>query len=164
MELQKEVHMDQVVRKPDSGEQDEEEIRLLSATWSKALEEKVVDRLKARSAPTVLLFDAKQNFQTKSAEACPELSETSLLHRPARLRSKQRDLRVTIWTDTAFAHFLHDFDPIAGEHFASDTRLRVTLFFRKIRGQWRVVHDHVSVPSEPDTGNSPYIRHRISGL
>lgn len=157
MELQKEVHMDQVVSEPDLVEQDEEEIRSLSAAWAKAFEEKVIDRLKAGAASSMSLFDVKSPFRTKGAQA-------HLSYFPARLKSKRRNIRVTRWADVAFAHFLHDIDPTGGGSRAIDTRLRITLFFRRISGQWRIVHDHVSVPLEPKTGESSYIRHRISGL
>jgi ketosteroid isomerase-like protein len=63
-----------------------------------------------------------------------------------------RDVRVTAGDDVAFAHFTYR---VSGT-LASGEELgmwnRATLCFRKIDGKWRIMHEHDSVPFDPETG------------
>jgi ketosteroid isomerase-like protein len=70
------------------------------------------------------------------------------------LRVELRDVRIVAGDDVAF---LHCFDRMSGtlqggEEF--DLWLRVTSGLRRIDGQWRIIHDHVSVPTNFETGTA----------
>jgi ketosteroid isomerase-like protein len=40
--------------------------------------------------------------------------------------------------------------------------MRATACFRKIGGRWRVVHEHVSLPFDPETEKVAYIPNLVS--
>jgi ketosteroid isomerase-like protein len=58
-----------------------------------------------------------------------------------------RDLAVTVSGDFAFAHcFLHMSGTKKGAEGAVRFWMRETMCFERIRGTWRIVHEHTSVP------------------
>lgn len=136
---------------------DETEIRALAVAWSKALEAKDVDELTTAYAPDVVLFDVKPPFRSKGIAAIRRIWEAYLPCLPARFTSERRDFEVTVAGDLAFAHGLHHIRPIGVEHPAGSTWVRVTVCYRRIDKDWRVVHEHVSVPFDPETGLVSYI-------
>lgn len=136
---------------------DEAEIRKLIADWSKALENRDIDGLTANYAPDMLLFDAIPPYQTRGAAAYRALWEACLPCFPAKFKSERRDL--TIWVDgnVAFVHCLHRTKMGGKNHPASQTWLRITVCYRRTRGKWRVVHEHVSLPFDLMSGKAVYI-------
>jgi ketosteroid isomerase-like protein len=58
-----------------------------------------------------------------------------------------RDLAITVSGDFAFAHcFLHMSGTKKGPEGAVRFWMRETMCFERIRGTWRIVHEHTSVP------------------
>lgn len=149
--------MNEVISKAGSGAQDEAEIRRLAAAWSKALEEKDIDGLVKGYVPDALLFDVKPPYQTQGVDAIRRLWEACLPYFPARYKSERRDFKVMVGGDAAFAHCLHHIQPIGEESRAGETWIRVTICYQKIDGRWHVVHEHVSVPFDPMTGQVSFI-------
>jgi ketosteroid isomerase-like protein len=66
-----------------------------------------------------------------------------------------RDLEVTLGGDVAFAH---GFGRLSGTLRNGTTTagfwVRYTVCFRKIDGEWLIVHDHVSVPMDVESGKA----------
>ena len=69
-----------------------------------------------------------------------------------------RDLTITVADDVAFAH---SFNRISGTVESADCNanrvgpwVRYTGVFRKIRGAWLIVHDHVSAPLDSASGRA----------
>jgi uncharacterized protein (TIGR02246 family) len=133
---------------------DETHIRAMAAAWSNALERRDIDGLLAAYAPDVLLFDAIPPFRICGRDAYRQLWERCLPCFPAKFASEHRDFEVSVSGDVAFAHGLHRIRPVGEEHPAGNTWLRVTCCYRRIDGQWQVVHEHVSVPFDPETGKA----------
>jgi uncharacterized protein (TIGR02246 family) len=151
--------MNELVVNNDVGSltRDEEAIRALVRAWSKALEARDLDGLTAAYAPDVVLFDVKPPFRIEGVEAIRRVWEVCLPYFPAEFISEHRGLQVTVSGDLAFAHGLHHIQPIGEAHPAGATWIRVTVCYRRIGGSWRVVHEHVSVPFDPETGQVSYI-------
>jgi uncharacterized glyoxalase superfamily protein PhnB len=59
--------------------------------------------------------------------------------------------------DVAFVHGMHHFVPEPADHPAGSTWMRVTACYRRMNGEWRVAHEHVSIPFDPMTGKAVYI-------
>ncbi|HEX4286937.1 MAG TPA: nuclear transport factor 2 family protein [Terracidiphilus sp.] len=58
-----------------------------------------------------------------------------------------RDLKITVSGDFAFAHcFLEMNGTKKGPEGAVRFWMRATMAFERIRGSWRIVHEHTSVP------------------
>lgn len=63
-------------------------------------------------------------------------------------------MRIVAGEDVAFAHFL---DRVSGTTQGGeklDAWLRVTGGLRRIDGEWRIVHEHVSVPTNFENGTA----------
>src|SRR5690606_16072344 len=65
-----------------------------------------------------------------------------------------RDLVVAARDDVAFAHGLHRFTGTMTNGKSIDMWVRNTLCFRKIDGRWRIGHEHMSDPFDPDSGQA----------
>jgi ketosteroid isomerase-like protein len=67
-----------------------------------------------------------------------------------------RDLTVTVSGDFAFAHcFLHMSGTKKGPEGFVHFWMRETMCFERIRGSWRIVHEHTSVPFYMDGSLRP---------
>jgi ketosteroid isomerase-like protein len=65
-----------------------------------------------------------------------------------------RDLTVVVGDDVAFTHSLNRISGELKSGKRADYWVRWTTGFRKIDGNWLMVHDHVSVPTDMQTGSS----------
>jgi len=64
------------------------------------------------------------------------------------------DLSITTGNDLAFAHSLNHSSGTLRNGTRSEHWVRWTACFRKVDGNWLIVHDHVSVPVDPATGKA----------
>ena len=65
-----------------------------------------------------------------------------------------RDMRILSDGDVGLIHALERFTGKLRNGQQSDIWLRVTSGLRKIDGKWLIVHDHVSVPVDFETGKA----------
>lgn len=68
-----------------------------------------------------------------------------------------RDLRITAGDDVAFCHSLNRISGTRGDGEETDIWVRETLGLRKIDGEWRIAHQHQSVPFYMDSSNKAAI-------
>jgi ketosteroid isomerase-like protein len=67
---------------------------------------------------------------------------------------EMRDLSVTAGDDVAFAHSLNHVRGTMKNGRKTDLWVRWTACFRKSEGKWMIMHDHVSVPVQLETGKA----------
>jgi uncharacterized protein (TIGR02246 family) len=156
--------MQQAISHDESAAQDEAQIRALAQEWSKAPEARDVDGLLAGYEPDAVLFDVKPPYRVDGIDAIRRMWEACLPCFPEKYRSERHDFKVTVSGDAAFAHGLHRIRPIGEELSAGGTWIRVTICYRRIRGQWKVVHEHVSLPFDSATGEAVTITDESFGL
>ena len=137
---------------------DEAAIRGLIAAWSRALEAKDVEGLTAAYDPGVVLFDAIPPCRVVGVAHLRELWSMCLPCFPDDFTSEHRDVTVAVSGDVAFAHGLHRTKTADPDHPAGQTWLRFTSCYRRIEGQWRVVHEHISIPFNPMTNEAWYVK------
>ncbi len=137
---------------------DEAEIRELIARWSRAVEAKDSAAIVASYTPDTVLYDTIPPYRTVGADAIRAIWESVFPHFPDTFRSEHRDLAVDVDGDLAFVHGLHHFKPTPADHPCGSTWMRVTACFRRIGGQWRVAHEHVSIPFDPMTGQAVLVK------
>lgn len=143
--------------KQSNSRNDEEEIRDLVAKWSQALENKDLDGLTANYTTDTLLFDGIPPYKTVGGENIRKVWENCLPYFPERFKSEHRDVVVNVDGDVAFVHCVHHFIPMPADHPCGQTWMRVTVCFRRIDGQWKVLHEHVSIPFNPMNNEAWYI-------
>jgi uncharacterized protein (TIGR02246 family) len=138
---------------PAQSTHDEAAIRALISQWSRALEAKDLDALTADYLPDAVLYDVKPPYKTQGPAAIRQTWEACLPCFPKSFKSEHRDLRIAVSGDVAFCFGLHHLVvPDEPNHPATQSWIRVTACYQKVAGQWKVVHEHVSMPFDCTTG------------
>lgn len=134
----------------------EAEIRNLLTRWEEAFRAKDADAVMSlyASGDLVVAFDIVPPLAKVGSKAYRQNYEEFFGMFKGPLRVELRDIRIVAGDDVAF---LHCFDRMSGtlqggEEF--DLWLRVTSGLRRIDGKWRIIHDHVSVPTNFETGTA----------
>jgi ketosteroid isomerase-like protein len=131
----------------NTDSRDEVEILRLIADQQKAVSAKNVDQIMSRYAPEFCVFNVKPPFQIRGAAEWRRVWETSLAHFPPSFGMETRDVAITMSGELAVAHYLARFTGLPGEPFW----IRVTAVYRRLEGTWKIVHEHSSVPFDPET-------------
>jgi uncharacterized protein (TIGR02246 family) len=137
---------------------DEAEIRELLEQWERDLTAKNLDGLVAKYAPDIVFFDAVPPFQSKGAAAYRQAWEHMLPHLPSEIGVETREAGLMVSGDLAFAHCHTRLTNAKTHESATCGWVRVTVCFQRQQGQWRVVHEHVSVPFDPQTSQAVFQR------
>ena len=132
---------------------DEEQILELVSQWSAALSACDLDGMMRHYAEDAVLFDACPPYKTVGRDGIRGVWEKCLPFFPSKFRSEHRDLVVEVDGGCAFVYGMHHFVAEQPDHPCGQSWLRVSIGFRKTGGEWRVVHEHVSMPFNPMTGH-----------
>ncbi|CAN7334276.1 nuclear transport factor 2 family protein [Caballeronia sp. LjRoot34] len=105
------------------------------------------------SNTNVLIFDVVPPRQmTKQDEEKNVTSYFASFDGPAGLEIS--DLNITVSGDLAYAYMTQHFYGKQRAGGQLDIKARVTDVYRKIGGRWYIVHEHVSVPVNIQTGQA----------
>ena len=128
----------------------------------RALEERVLAAFKAKDVDaimkayvpdqTLFVFDVVPPRQYVGAPAYRKDWQDFLALFPGAITVGYSDLAVVSDHNLAYGHSIWR---VAGPDKAGkaiDLTVRVTDVYKKIKGQWLIVHEHVSVPVDLDTG------------
>lgn len=133
---------------------DEARIRGIVEDRALAILAKDLDRVMASYAPDVVSFDVVDPLRNVGAEAVRARLQAWFAAYQGPIRCEVRDLTVAAREDVAFAHSLHRFSGTMTSGKAVDMWVRDTLCLRKVAGSWRVTHEHMSEPFDPQTGQA----------
>jgi len=133
---------------------DEAEILRVIADQQSAVRAKNVERIMSHYAAEFAVFNVKPPFQIRETAEWRRGWETSLAHFPASFGTETRELAITMSGVLAVAHYLSRFTGLPGER----CWIRVTAVYKRIEGGWRIVHEHSSVPFDPETGRAVFER------
>jgi uncharacterized protein (TIGR02246 family) len=125
-------------------QKDEAAIRNLIANWSRAVERKDAEGIVEAYTPDTVLYDV--TLPVVGKDAIKALWERCFPFFPDRFRSEHQDLSVVVEDNLAFVHGLHRFIPEPADHPCGQFQSRVTAVFQRIEGEWRLIHEHVSIP------------------
>jgi uncharacterized protein (TIGR02246 family) len=133
---------------------DEAAVRTVIDALADAVRAKDVEAMISLCAPDVVTFDMVPPIKHEGADAIRSLWATTLAEFNPPLDYDFRELDITVGGDVAFARSLNRFGGTKtdGKHIVN--WLRSTIAFCKIGGQWRIVHEHVSVPFNMETGKA----------
>lgn len=133
----------------------EAQIRQLIADEQRAICAKDVDQIMSRYATEVVIFDVKPPFQIKGKDAFRQVWEECFPYFPDTFEIETRDLNITVSGTLAVAHWLFRFTG-AEDHPAMQTWMRVTAVCQKNQDNWQILHEHISVPFDPETSKAAF--------
>ena len=102
----------------------------------------------------VIAYDVAPPLQYKGKEAYRKDYIEFLAQYDGPIHVEFRDMRVLSSGDVGFIHALERFSGRLKNGQQSDMWLRATSGVRKIDGKWLIVHDHVSAPTDFESGKS----------
>ena len=132
--------------------QDEAAIRAIIEEIRKAVREKNVEGMLAQSAEHVSTYDMMPPLKHKGKDAIRALWKKSLAPFVGPLDYDVHHLELYIGDNVAFSKSLNRFGGKLENGEYSATWICSTLGFQKIEEQWKIIHEHVSVPADPETG------------
>ena len=122
----------------------EAQIRALVDDWARAVRAKDVAGVIAHYAPGSVTFDLAPPLISTGADAKGLQAWFSTWRGP--LGYEIRDLNVTAGDDVAFCHGLNRLSGTKTDGETADVWFRQTLCLRKVGGEWKIAHQHESVP------------------
>jgi ketosteroid isomerase-like protein len=131
----------------------EAEIRELFETRTRAVADKDAATLAAANDAAVVVFDAVAPFVHHGADTTARKQEWLAAYRGG-IGHEIRDLTITAASDLAFCHFLVRISGTMLDGTAVAMWVRATSCLRKRDDGWKIVHEHASVPFDPETGRA----------
>ncbi len=133
---------------------DEADIRQRIDELVHAIRAMDLEGVKPFYAPDIVSFDMGPPLQHVGAEAKWKnwVDVFTVYQRP--LGYEIRDLTIALGDDVAFGHSLNRISGTLKNGNRSDSWVRWTGCFRKIDGNWLIVHDQVSVPIDAESGRA----------
>ena len=130
----------------------EDELRQLVAERVDAVRAKDTAPIAARQADDVITFNVLPPLQSRGAAADVTTAQAWFDGYAGDIDYEVRDLTVTAGDDIGFCSFVYHVGGTLTSGDDVDMWVRATLCCRRIAGTWRIVHDHESVPFDPETG------------
>jgi uncharacterized protein (TIGR02246 family) len=125
---------------------DERQIRTLIDNWANAIRAKDVDGLMSHYTPDILVFDLAPPLQYAGIDAYRKNFEEWFSSFQGSIGCEIRDLSINAGDDVAFGHSLNRISGKRTSGEETDVWVRATVCYRKIDGEWRIAHEHASVP------------------
>src|SRR6185437_1398841 len=130
---------------------DGEEIRIkaLLEAWADAVRRHDLPAILAHHAPDMVMFDLPPPLQCKGIEAYKETWGLMCRYHKPGAGFDIQDLAVTAGQDVAFAVAIMRCGPDSSSNPADKDGFlfRLTVGLRKVEGQWRITHEHHSIPA-----------------
>jgi uncharacterized protein (TIGR02246 family) len=122
------------------------QIEQLISQWTKAVREQDLHGIRAAHDPDMLMFDVPPPFLSRGLNAYMATWDTFFAWQAKPVQFELRDLEITAGDEVAFATAAgRCCDLTSGVPVQLDFRL--TMGFKKKDGQWRIVHEHHSLPA-----------------
>ena len=125
---------------------DEAEIQRLLDDGVRALRDKNIEGVMSMYAQEVVTFDIVPPLRYMGADALRKLWEETFSSFQGPISYEIHDLHITVGDDVAFSHSLNRISGTMNNGQKTAVWLRWTACFRKINGQWLIVHHQNSVP------------------
>jgi ketosteroid isomerase-like protein len=131
-------------------------IRALEKRFVKAFSDRDVNAIMANYAPgnQLFVFDVVPPRQYPSWEAYKKDWEELFVAFPGPVKDSMSELSITVVGSVAFSHHIETGQLTAKDGTVTNIVVRVTNVFRKIKGNWLIVQEHVSVPVDIGSGKA----------
>ncbi len=133
---------------------EEAEIKRVIEGYVEALRAKDIDGIVSIYAPELVSFDIVPPLQYVGADAYRKHWEEGFSSLQGPFGYEIADLSITVSDDVAFTHSLNRSSATLNTGQKIGNWLRWTACWRKIGGKWLLVHMHVSVPVDVETGKA----------
>lgn len=127
-------------------------IRALIRDRANAIRSRDADRSVAAYATDLLLFDVINPLQYCGRDTVRQRAAEWLASFQGPLGYEMRDLTIDAGDDVAFSHSLNRVTATKSDGDRLDMWWRATVCYRKINGEWKVTHEHNSVPIDVNSG------------
>jgi ketosteroid isomerase-like protein len=133
---------------------DEQAIRQRIETLIQGIRDQDLDGVRANYAPAIVSFDVEPPLEHLGSAAKSKnwTKVFSAYQRP--IDYGIRDLTIAVGDAVAFAHGLVHIAGTLNNGQKTEHWLRATMGLRRIAGDWVIVHDHVSVPTDVESGRA----------
>jgi uncharacterized protein (TIGR02246 family) len=130
------------------------DIKALEDRWVTAFKAKDVDAIMKAYAPgqALVVFDVVPPRQYVGAAAYRKDWQNFLGSFEGPITVELTDLDIGADRNLAYSHSIQRVSGTDKQGKKLDLTVRVTDVYQKIRGRWYIVHEHVSVPVDLDTG------------
>jgi uncharacterized protein (TIGR02246 family) len=134
----------------------ESEIKALYDNAAKAFEARDIDGIMALYAPgdKLIAYDIVAPLQYKGKDAYRKDYLEFLSQYEGPIHLEYRDMRILSSGDLGIIHAVERLSGKLKNGQPSDLWLRATSAVQKIDGKWLIVHDHISVPIDFDSGKA----------
>ncbi|HTA88402.1 MAG TPA: nuclear transport factor 2 family protein [Polyangiaceae bacterium] len=126
---------------------DETAIRALIERWSQAVRDQNRAGIRADHDADILLFDVPPPFLSRGLEAYMASWDTFFSWSEEPVSFSFRDIEVTCGQDVAFATATGRCSTVTPGGTREPLEFRLTMGLRKIAQQWRIMHEHHSLPA-----------------
>jgi ketosteroid isomerase-like protein len=125
----------------------EAQIRALIERWAKAVREENRAAIRADHDSNILMFDVPPPFLSRGLDAYMATWETFFSSVEKPIAFDFHDVQITCGQEVAFATATGSCVNIDAHGKREPLEFRVTMGLRKIAGEWRVMHEHHSLPA-----------------
>lgn len=129
----------------------EGQIRELLDRWQDAVNKKDIEGLMRFYAPDVVAFDVIPPLRFVGAADYRKNWEWGFEMCPDQGTFRSQEVTLAVGDEIAFCHRLNNMTGTDKSGQAFDCWVRWTVCFKKIDGQWLIVHEHISVPVDMET-------------
>jgi uncharacterized protein (TIGR02246 family) len=134
-----------------ANQQDLKQIRELCDGVARGIRARNVDQVMAAYAEDVVQFDVRSPLAQKGANEVRKTTQAWFDGREGAIECEVRDLTIAADGDIAFAYSFNRTAGTRKDGQRVEMWVRWTGCFRKTNGAWKLTHEHVSVPFDPET-------------
>jgi ketosteroid isomerase-like protein len=134
---------------PGHASSDESRIRVLLEAWADAVRRHDLPAILAHHEPDMVMFDVPPPLKCKGIEAYVQTWELFFRYHKPGAAFDIEELAVTAGQDVAFAAAIMRCGPDSSSNPADKDGFlfRLTVGLQKVGGDWRIAHEHHSVPA-----------------
>lgn len=129
-------------------------IRNVMLSWEKAASAGDLDAIMSHYAPEVIAYDAIAALQFKGIDAYRAHWKMCLSMCSGPMTFQMHDIHIGASDEVAFSHCLNQCGGADKDGNQHSSWMRVSSAYRKINGEWRIVHEHFSAPFDPESGKA----------
>ncbi len=135
---------------------DKAEIEALESSFAAAFNAKDLDAIMKVyvSGPGLFVFDVTPPRQHVGSDDYRKDWQEALAGAKGPIKFEIGDLSVTVDGDVAYGHSIQHMTGTNTKDKPVDVTVRVSDVYRKLKGKWLIVEEHVSVPVDLDTGKA----------